>query len=84
MKTFSCILLLALVSVIASSEIVTLTDKNFNEIITTNKYVMVKFYAPWCGHCKNMIPDYIKLAELVKDNGVVIGELDATVEKATG
>lgn len=39
---------------------------------------MVKFYAPWCGHCKTMIPEYEKLAQLVKDNGIIIGELDAT------
>lgn len=28
---------------------------------------MVKFYAPYCGHCKNMVPVYNKLAENLKE-----------------
>ena len=83
MKTLSLILILFLLGIIAQSEVVTLTDKNFADTLKSAKYVMVKFYAPWCGHCKNMAPDYIKLSELVKDNDVVIGELDATVETKT-
>jgi thiol-disulfide isomerase/thioredoxin len=73
MKTFSFILILALLGIMTNSEVVTLTDKNFEETLKSAKYVMVKFYAPWCGHCKNMAADYVKLAELVKDNDVVIG-----------
>lgn len=44
---------------------------------------MVKFYAPWCGHCKAMQPDYSKLAEKMKatENGVAIAKVDATVEE---
>jgi thiol-disulfide isomerase/thioredoxin len=73
MKTLSLILILSLLGIIVQSEVVTLTDKNFSDTLKSAKYVMVKFYAPWCGHCKNMVPDYIKLSELVKDNDVVIG-----------
>lgn len=73
MRTSSLLVFLALVGLISCSQVVTLTDQNFNETLQSAKYVMVKFYAPWCGHCKTMAPDYIKLADMVKDNDVVIG-----------
>ncbi len=38
---------------------------------------MIKFFAPWCGHCKKMIPEYEKLASNLE--GLVdVAELDCT------
>lgn len=71
-------LLLLCIPVLVFSGVFQLNDQNFDETISSHKYVMVKFYAPWCGHCKNMAQDYIKLAELTKDNDIVIAEIDAT------
>ena len=42
---------------------------------------MVKFYAPWCGHCQKMVPEYQKLAQLTQDNDVIIGKVNAEEEK---
>ena len=50
-------------SVVASKQsdpCVHLTAENFNEQ-TQGKMVFVKFYAPWCGHCQMLKPDYEKL-----------------------
>jgi protein disulfide-isomerase A1 len=67
-------------------EVAVLTKDNFDEFIKTNKYVFVKFYAPWCGHCKSMTPAYIKLAQRMKaaEKGVPITKVDASTQTSLG
>jgi protein disulfide-isomerase-like protein len=62
-----------------SSPVTVLTDKNFDSIVLdTTKDVFVEFYAPWCGHCKRLAPDYDKFAEsFAGEEDVVIAKLDA-------
>ncbi|KAF9965207.1 hypothetical protein BGZ70_005249 [Mortierella alpina] len=62
-----------------------LTDTSFkNEVLDSGKYALVEFFAPWCGHCKNLAPTYEKVAKtfLNDKTKVIIGSVDATVEKA--
>jgi len=54
----------------AKSNVVQATGKNFkDEVLKFPGIVMVEFYAPWCGHCKSLAPEYEKAAGLL--NGVV-------------
>ncbi|XP_072535579.1 protein disulfide isomerase family A, member 7 [Salminus brasiliensis] len=52
----------------------------FEEIVNNpEKDVLVEFYAPWCGHCKNLEPKYTELGErLSSDPNIVIAKMDAT------
>uniref|UniRef100_A0A914UM83 Thioredoxin domain-containing protein n=1 Tax=Plectus sambesii TaxID=2011161 RepID=A0A914UM83_9BILA len=69
------------------SEVVHLTEATFADFIANNPSVLVMFYAPWCGHCKNMKPDYVDVAAKLKAKEGATGVLaavDATEHRALG
>ncbi|XP_042192285.1 protein disulfide-isomerase A5 [Callorhinchus milii] len=64
-----------------------LTDDSFDSFVTEHPSVLAMFYAPWCGHCKKMKPDYEEAAELLNtdDNSPgVLAAVDVTTHKNLG
>ncbi|KAL0115983.1 hypothetical protein PUN28_011096 [Cardiocondyla obscurior] len=62
-----------------SKDVIELTDENFDKTVLNSEDMwLVEFYAPWCGHCKNLAPEWATAASELKGK-VKLGALDATV-----
>ncbi len=65
------------------SHVLTLTKDTFDDAVKNNQYLLVKFVAPWCGHCKHLVPAYAAAAKQLAESGseIKLANVDATVEK---
>jgi len=43
--------------------VVALTKDNFEQTVTGNSFVIVDFWAPWCGPCRSFAPTYDKVSQ---------------------
>lgn len=69
-----------LLSLVAGSSAVVLTPDNW-DTETAGKTVFIKFYAPWCGHCKKLKPHWDKLMDEYKgDTSKLVADVDCTAE----
>jgi len=68
----------------SKGDVVVLTQSNFNDkVINSDELWVVEFYAPWCGHCKALEPEYKKFAKEMKGT-VNVGAVDMTQHQAVG
>ncbi|ROT61455.1 protein disulfide isomerase A6 [Penaeus vannamei] len=67
-----------------SSGVVDLTPSNFQrEVLNGDAVWIVEFYAPWCGHCQRLVPEYTKAAQAL--SGVVkVGAVNADEHRSLG
>ncbi|CAI0551022.1 unnamed protein product [Linum tenue] len=61
---------------------VELNARNFDELVIKSKDLwIVEFFAPWCGHCKKLAPEWKKAASNLKGK-VKLGHVDCDSEKS--
>jgi len=84
MKLVLLIALFALASceIKEEEDVMVVTTDNWDEAVRDDNNVLIEFYAPWCGHCQSLAPEYAKAAKSLKDakSGITLGKVDATIE----
>ncbi|MDD5365839.1 MAG: thioredoxin [Gallionellaceae bacterium] len=60
--------------------VIDLSEENFEPTILNNDFVIIDFWAPWCGPCKGFAPVFEAAAE--KHPDIVFAKVNTEVEQA--
>ncbi|RDY09384.1 hypothetical protein CR513_06247 [Mucuna pruriens] len=75
--------LMMLLSSASADDVVALTEATFGNEVGKDRAALVEFYAPWCGHCKRLAPEYEQLgASFKKVKSVLIAKVDCDEHKS--
>eukprot|EP00727_Mastigamoeba_balamuthi_P013430 m51a1_g871 putative protein disulfide isomerase (788) ;mRNA; f:831594-834424 len=82
-RMFAKAVIVSALVAVALAGVVSLNPDNFDSTVGGSKGVFVKFFAPWCGHCKHLAPEYEKVAEaFATSTKVTIAEVDCDAHGA--
>ncbi len=78
------VLMLLLCTTVSSAPVTHVSDeKEFERIVDGQAHVLVEFYAPWCGHCKNLAPEWeLASASYEPSDEIMLVAVDATIAPA--
>jgi thioredoxin domain-containing protein 5 len=64
-----------------SGTVLTLTNANYDSTLAAGGPIFIKYYAPWCGHCKKLAPHWTRLAAHARGK-MTVAEVDCDAHKA--
>jgi len=66
------------------SRVEVLTTSNFDATVSSSELTLVKFYAPWCGHCKRLAPRFTGASVSLAAEGIKLAKIDQTANREIG